>query len=267
WNVQGRGRWMTTPFDKILPELVKNKADIICLQEMTDAEKKFSGLRQFEKYNFFIPEFNLRRDSRKEGFNHNILLSRFPIARAAELAFPFFPKKLVPLERAMWADLRIGGQNLRIYNCHFIIRLAGMATRLKQLEFILADAQKHKGPTIICGDMNVATPKQGISRQIIKSWNRWPKEELYFMGEPVRHSEKEAFARLIKQYGFAEILDMNVPTWSFLKTDFLEKPKLKLDGFFVNKLDWFLVKNLNLVEARLGEYISDHRPVSVKCKL
>ena len=259
WNVHGRGREITTPFKVVLPRLIQNESDIICLQEMTDAETKFSDVSEFAAYNVFIPAYNRRRDSRKIGFNHNVLLSKYPIVSAEELEFPKFSNMPIPMERAVRADIRIGETTLRVYNCHFVLRLAGMATRLAQLEFILADAQNHKGPIIVCGDMNAATPKAGMSRQILKWWARWPREELHFMGRQVQRSEKEIFQQQIEKHGFKEILDLSQPTWSFFRFDIWQQLQLKLD--------WFLVKNLNTVEATLGEYLTDHRPISVKCKI
>lgn len=262
WNIQGqrchRSGSTVLPFKKISPALAKNTADIVCLQEIPDAKQKISHLPEFKNFYSFIPELNRAGDIKTHGYGHNIVLSKYPIVAAREIQFPQF-KPGVPLENAIKADIDVGGTILRLYNCHLVISGAGMAARLKQLEFVLADCANYNGPIIICGDFNISMPKHGLVKQVVKWWHNWSQEDMALDNLPVREAEKDIVHRNVARHGFKEILDLNQPTWSPLRTDLLELFKLKLD--------WFLVKNFANAEASVGGYLSDHRPVTVKCQI
>lgn len=259
WNVQGKVNLTGhTLFKKIKPYIIGLSSDIVALQEMCNAEKMLGKLDTLNGYNIFIPKFNKRRHGGKQGFNHNILLSKYPILRAEEIIFPSWNLK-VPLENGIRADIQVGGQVLRIYNCHFAIFKVGIDTRLKQLAYILEDARSYKGPTIICGDMNVAIPKKGLRRKIVTGWHQEPRREMSVNGKFIDYDEREIFNKTISKHGFKEVLDLYTPTWSPLKSKRLELFKLKLD--------WFMVKNLEVTDIKLGDYVSDHRSVEVRCRL
>jgi endonuclease/exonuclease/phosphatase family metal-dependent hydrolase len=260
--VQGRGhKRVVLPFHKILPELVKTNADVICLQEMPDAKDKFRNSPKLGAYQKFIPKLNNTEDKNKPGFNHNVLLSRHPILSAEEIIFPKFSEKSAVLESAIKADIKVGEKIVRLYTCHLNITQTGIIARLRQLDTILKDAVNWDGPIIICGDMNTAMPKNQIIRRIFKWWHKWPNEEIGVSKEHKNLAEKEILHNRFKEHGFKELLDLNQPTWAPfpLRSSGIELFKLKLD--------WFLVKNLHAAEATLGRYISDHRPVNVVCRL
>ncbi len=260
WNVQGqRYRGTALPFEKILPALSSSTADIICLQEMPDAKSKLLGLPDFDSYHTFISELNKNSDQGTHGYNHNVLLSKYPIITAGDLVFPRFSKKLLAFESAVRADIEIMGVAVRLYICHFMVGGAGMVARLKQIEFILADAADCLSPVIICGDMNVAMPANSLVKKIFKWWHRWPAEDMRLDERKLKVSEKQIFHEKVTKYGFREALDINLPTWSPFRGYGWELFKLKLD--------WFLVRNIQTVEVKLGDYISDHRSVYVRCRL
>ncbi len=259
WNVQGRKHRgiNKTPFKKILPKLIVKPYDIICLQEMPDAAEKFAGVAAFADYHIFIPKVNAGQDYGKQGFNHNVLLSRHPILTVEEVSFPNHAKSGLAIENGIKAGISVAGQELRLYTCHFMMYKAGLASRIRQLEFILADAGKFKGPTVICGDINAVMPKNGLAKKIIKWWHRWPNEDMSLDNRPVDVDERYLVHEKIRQHGFKENFDIHKPTWSLVRHGAWELFKLKTD--------WLLTKNLNVVEANLGDYVSDHRPISVRC--
>ena len=259
WNIQGKVNITGyTFFNKVKSHLISYSPDIIALQEMCDAEKILKNIQAFKKYNMFIPKFNRGGDSRNPGFNHNVLLIKYPILRADEITFPQWNQN-APLENCTRADIQLNNQVLRIYNCHFAIFKVGIATRLKQLEYILSDSRSHKGPIIICGDMNVTIPKMGWNRKVIARWHQEPAQEMSINGTLIDYDERELFDKTISQYGFEEVLDLYTPTWSPFKSKIWEMFKLKLD--------WFMVKNVEVTNVKLGDYVSDHRPIEVQCRL
>lgn len=260
WNIEGKNpAGVGVAFEKILPGLLARQSDIICLQEMPDAKSKLAESRLLSKYYSFIPPLNKNRDKQVHGFNHNILLSKHPIVSAQSLVFPRFSGPSRPYESAIKADIQINNKILRLYVCHLMIEGVGIVGRLRQIEHILADAIAWSGPIIICGDMNAAMPKNAGLRKVVKWWHSWPGEEM-LLGEKLRAmAEKEILFQKIKAHGFLESLDLNKPTWSPFRAGWWEMLKLKLD--------WFLVKNLQAVQVDLGEYVSDHRPISALLKI
>lgn len=232
---------------------------IICLQEMCDAEEKILNNEIFKGYNIFVPDLNHHKHDSMDGFNHNVLLSKYPLQNIEEFSFPDTVNKTAPFENAIKTDVNIEGKILRVYNCHFLVRKAGMATRLSQLGAILNDCRDFNGPVIICGDMNLVMPKAGLARKIIRWWQKEPDQEMYVDGKFVRGEEKEIFYQRAQKGGFTEVFDLNTPTWSPFYTKKLELFKLKLD--------WFLTKNVVVEKSQLGKYISDHKPMEVTIKL
>jgi endonuclease/exonuclease/phosphatase family metal-dependent hydrolase len=245
WNIQGE--WNLTghtPHRKIRPHLLNSTADIIALQECKNAKKLFKDPEVLQNYHSFIP-----------ASNHSIILSKYPILRAAEVMFPRWNRK-GNLESCSRADIQIGHAAVRIYNCHFQIVRAGPALRLKQLEYLLADAQNHRGPIILCGDLNTTIPQNGWNRRIIKNWHMQPKRDMVVDGKFMEHDERELINRAAANYGFREVADLSIPTWSAFKTKRWEVFKLKLD--------WFMVKGLNVAGYKLGQYVSDHKAIEVE---
>lgn len=259
WNVQGRKNFTGyTFFKKIRPFLFNRSYDIIALQEMHGAGKKLKNIPALKNYRIFISGHNKSNGWQGRVFNDNVILSKHPVIRAEEIIFPRFSHKAF-LENGIKADILINNRVLRLYNCHLGIFRVGMATRLKQLEYLLSDSLNHKGPTIICGDMNVATPKTGLKRKLITLWHQKPKSEMLIDGKIFKNDEREMFNSMANKYGFKEVLDLATPTWSPLKTKTWEMFKLKLD--------WFLIKNLGVNKVELGNYISDHRSIKADCHI
>lgn len=244
WNVQGELNITGYTFPKKRKAyLASHLYDILALQEIPEKELSYlTGLRGYHI----------------AACDDNAILSAHPIINSKNLPFPNFNKN-VDLGNFLRADIRIGRQILRLYNCHFAIFRVGMATRQKQLEHIIADCKNHAGPVIICGDLNVTVPKIGLNRSIITAWHQEPKQEMLLGGKFIEGDEREAFSQLANTHGFKEVLDLYTPTWSPFKSEVWELFKLKLD--------WFLTKNLIVSKAALGEYVSDHRPIIIECQI
>lgn len=259
WNIQGKINLTGhTSYRKIRRDLLRSTADIIALQECCDLDKMFQEKAIVKKYKIFVPTGHRKRVNNNPGYNHNVVLSRFPITHGSDVVFPIWNQKRY-LENATRADIKIKDKILRLYNCHLTIFRVGTATRLKQLEHILEDSKKHDGPTIICGDMNTSIPEPGWKRMLIKSAHLEPKHDLLWRGRPIKTDERELFYNKIIKHGFQEALNLHLPTWSPIKSELWQ--------MFNLKLDWFLVKDLEVLHARLGKYISDHKAIQTELKL
>lgn len=270
WNVQNmfrvpeKLRWDSvwhlvagyTSFEKVLPYLLETSPDVIALQEVCDAELKLASNPGLSKYHVFIPTLNATVNHGRSGSNYNVILSKYPILKTKEIPLPECGKNS---ENCTRVDIQIGQQVLRIYVCHFPIFGVGIATRLRNIAFILSDAEKHAGPVIICGDLNTTIPKSGWRRVIVRLWHQVLRRELVVDGQFIREDEREAFNAAIAKRGFADVLDLDTPTWSPLKSSSWQ--------LFNLKLDWFATKGLQLEKVSLGEYISDHRAILAKLRL
>ena len=259
WNVQRKNPYIGfTSLKKIKTHLSTLFDDIIILQEMCNAEKTLKDLPNLTSYNVFIPKLNARKYNRKFGYNFNVILSRYPIVQSDEIVFPNFNQKTVQ-QNFTRVKIKLGKKHLLIYNCQLTIAKAGMATRLQQLEYILADARKHKGPVLICGDMNDVVPKTGWERKIITTIDRSPKKDMYLKDKLISCEEKELVIDAIKKYGFKEALKTNIPTWSPIRSEMWEMFKLKLD--------WFITKDLEVKKIKLDDYITDHKSIEAECSI
>jgi endonuclease/exonuclease/phosphatase family metal-dependent hydrolase len=256
WNVQRKNFYIGfTSLKKIREHLSTLESDIIILQEMCNAKKTLDGLSNLNLYNIFIPKINDRKYNRKEGYNFNVILSRYPIVESKEIIFPKFNQKEI-LQNCTRIKIKLDKKHLLIYNCQLTIIKAGMATRLKQLEYILDDAKKHKGPVLISGDMNDVVPKAGWKRGLIETLDREPKNEMFIDGKLITYEEKKLFMKTIKKYGFEEALKLNSVTWSPIRSRLWEAFKLKLD--------WFMVRNMKVKNIKLHDYITDHKSIEAE---
>lgn len=256
WNIQGDTNITGhTSLAKIKPHLLETTADILVLQEALHAQTMLSNIGLARAYYTFVPESNTKP---KTGFNHSVVLSTYPIEEASEIMFPNWGQQRY-LESVTKADIRIDTHILRIYNCHFPIFRAGIATRVKQLEYVLADSLTHTGPIIICGDLNTTTPKEGWRKKIIQTWHMQPSADRMVYGKEVTVDERELFNTILSTYGFTEVLNLTTSTWSPFKTKHWE--------LFNLKLDWFMIKNLTPINYTLGRYVSDHRPIEVRLRV
>ncbi len=251
WNTQGNFNYTGyTSLKKRKEVLSKVRADIITLQEFPHAQNKIRTIKNLAGYNCFCLE--------PGNPNNNVILSKFPILSAAEIKFPVINGHS-NFRGCLRADIKIGDQILRLYNCHFEIFGVAIDSRQKQLNHIIADSQNFQGPTIICGDMNTTIPKAGLNRSIISFWHHEPKAEMMIGGKYFESDERNLFNKLAYNKGFKEVFDICTPTWLMLKTQKWEMFKLKLD--------WFLIKNLIVKNSKLYPYISDHRPLETILEL
>lgn len=254
WNAQRELNYTGYTSYKKFKSYVKTfDTDIILLQEMCNAKEYLKNIPELEAYNVFIPKINISPANRIPSYNFNVILSKYPILKTEEVVFPQWSNHRV-LQNCTRVDIQLNDKILRIYNCQLPIFRAGIETRLKQLEFILSDAKNHSGPVIICSDMNTTIPKIGWKRWIISHWHHEPYNEML-----VEYDERKLFNETIKKYGFRECLNLGTPTWSPWKS--------KIWEMFNLKLDWFIVKDLEVTNIKLGEYVSDHKSIEANCRV
>ena len=259
WNIQGNINYSGfTRLKNIARYLHTSPADIIALQEACDTEQLIDQVPALKGYFSFFPKRSLSSHVGTNGFNQNSILSKYPIVDQKEIDFSNIPSKS-PLEHCSRTDIQIKRHTLRVYNTHFEIFRTGPLTRLKQLEVIAKDASNHNGPIIICGDLNTSIPQAGWKRFFVRLLHRVPKHEL--PEDPLIRdlAEKVSFYHAVIKWGFKEALHLHQTTWSPFKTKFWEPLN--------QKLDWLITKNLRVIKAMQGPYVSDHRPTKITCKL
>ncbi|TSD01350.1 MAG: hypothetical protein Athens071426_678 [Parcubacteria group bacterium Athens0714_26] len=270
WNIQGTRYYTSTSLAEVTPDLENSGADIFCLQEAQEVREKRPGFIEQQKLNCIFSE---------DKENRNVILSKFPIIASGELAFPPFkdPKDsqnssfiktvwsnikyflppytgLAP-EKALWADIKISSEVIRIYNCHFEIVGVGPKERVNQLKLVMADAKSHRGPVIICGDFNTTIPAAGFGRKFIQLFHLESNRSLVVDEKRSPDDERYTIVKVAEEAGFYDALDITKSTWCIMPFKW---------EIFSLKLDWFLVRGLKMPQITLGEYISDHRSVLVK---
>lgn len=248
WNIQGTKYYTKTSLGKILPNLENVDADIFCIQEGQELNKKINELKYFKEFNSDI--------SYKNENGAQLTISKYSIVNSVKLNLPAFKKDLKI--QSLRTDINLGEKILRIYNCHLEIFKAGPLDRLEQLKYVLEDSKKHNGPIVICGDLNSVIPKKGLGRLIAKSFHKQGRGNFSDDVKFKDKAEKYLMLDLFNDYGFKNILDINKATWGLYP--------LKWELFNL-KLDWFLVKDINVIDFSLGKYISDHRSITVKLVL
>lgn len=248
WNIQGKKYYTHTLFKKVKPALEKIGADIICLQEGETIINELDYFKEVHKYNYvFSPED-------KDGIN--VILSKFKIISSGQINCPSFLDRISG--EVLWANLKIGGKVLKVYNCHFEIHGLGPKERAAALKFIIADAKKSAGPTIICGDFNTIIPAAGFGREFVRWFHHVPASSLLKGADDYLKDERYSFIKIINGAGFKDVTDIKRTTWSVFS--------IRWEIFHL-KIDWFFIRGLQASKAVLGRYISDHRSVLVKCKL
>lgn len=163
--------------------MYNEKIDILCFQEFPGTGE--AQLKLIAEISGFLPYYTLYSSSPKE--MHIALFSRYPIRQSQKIIFPDESKNT-----AMWADLDMDGQIVRIFNTHLqttnlnqnrirpsnninrttsgIIRLKDMmnqngAIRARQSDLIRVLIDESPCPVIVCGDFN-DTPASYTYRKI-----------------------------------------------------------------------------------------------------
>ena len=177
YNVQGfcHGRRSLTA-SMISEFMEKKEVNILCLQEV-DLDSVYT-LDSLAKTFNFLP-YRSYAKSKIKGFNL-LILSKYPILKSSKVRFEKTGNQ------AMWADLLIKKDTVRIFNFHlqttnfnqakfpfvpenwifnlsdeaeksmvvYKILIANFKKRVKQANFIHLEIEKTPYPTLICGDMN-----------------------------------------------------------------------------------------------------------------
>ncbi len=247
WNIHGKRHITKTNFAKVVPALESLRTDILCLQEAQEARDRLHKIRALWGFEQVFPS---------RGYNQNVILSRFPVLAHGDVVFP----KLVNtwLENALWADIAVAGTVVRVYNCHFGIVGAGPSSREQQLDFICDHAESHKGPVIVCGDLNTTIPRKGLRRKLVQLFHLQPEQKMNVGGKTFDHDERYAIVKVAERRGFREVTDISQATWRVYPFDW---------ELFSLKLDWFLVRGLDTHDVRMYPYITDHRAITAECVL
>lgn len=159
------------------------KIDILCLQEFPGTDE--TQLKLIAEIFGFLPHYRVHSPSPHS--MHIALFSRYPILRSQVIVFPNESKNT-----AMWADLDIDGQIIRVFNNHLqttnlnqnrirssdnidrtssgMIRLKDMMNengvmRARQSDLIRTLIDESPYPLIVCGDFN-DTPASYAYRKI-----------------------------------------------------------------------------------------------------
>ena len=112
--------------DSVFARLRSLDADIICLQEYYSADPSRVGQQLSRVFPGYYIEYYVYPDSK--GCYGNVTLSRYPFKSKDKIDFD------KSSNLAIICDCRVGGENLRIYNCHFqsySISLPYIATTIK----------------------------------------------------------------------------------------------------------------------------------------
>lgn len=163
--------------------MVDEKVDILCLQEFPSAGEAQS--KWIEELSGFLPYYVA--DASSLPAMQVALFSRYPILQSQRITFPDESSN-----RAMWAELDIDGQVVKVYNVHLqttnlnqnrirpsddidratsrIIRLKDMmdvngVIRARQADMIREMIDGSTSPVILCGDFN-DTPASYAYRRI-----------------------------------------------------------------------------------------------------
>ena len=154
----------------ILSEMKKQKVDILCFQEYSNN----SGDKQnSDSYKDYFPYMAM-------GQSDMVIYSRYPITQSKNIPFEMTNNS------AMWADINVNGQMLRVYNAHLettgingtlhraakvqnsgidvennrLLRAIygnytlGMIARAGQANMLAMDMRESENPVIVCGDFN-----------------------------------------------------------------------------------------------------------------
>ncbi len=154
----------------ILAEMRRQKVDVLCIQEYSDVSGDKLNSASYKEY---FPYMAVGREDM-------VIYSRYPIKKSDKILFDYTNNS------AMWADIDIKGDMLRVYNVHLettginrtlhqASKLAaqdydvsgsrvlnaifgnytmGMMFRASQANIVATDKRQSPHPVILCGDFN-----------------------------------------------------------------------------------------------------------------
>jgi len=268
WNIE-RGYDISS----LSAYLLKENPDIICLQEV-DWNNKRTGssdvlLEISQKLNmlgyygieFYELDFPLRDASLAGGGVHgNAILTKIKPLSVYRVDLPVFfdwenppsdtPNRVLNEVRkggrfVLCAEFMINGQITTVCSAHFEDKSGGVLARKKSLE-VLLNGLRNNERVIIGGDLN--TFDNRLSRL------------LGFSKEHDRDkacgdfSECECWSRVyLEAHSLKSPFSCEVWTFKYL--------------FFKEKLDWLIVKNVEVESSGAGDFnSSDHKPLWIKLK-
>lgn len=247
WNVGGVPKGISsTSFDEIKPHLDGDHHDVLCLQEIYDVEEKLRCLTGFDAYDV-VSSWDTSATNRN--VHNTVVATRHGVDGFGHVGFDDIG---YDTGSVVWADVDVGEELLRVYSARLEVGRVGMRGRLAMIRKVLRHASGLRRPVVVAGDMNTTIPGSGLGRVAVKLVHRTSRDKQVVDGERRVCDERYVFAGEVSDWGFQPVLDVESDTWAFPHTS-LEYPSLKLD--------WVLRRGLRCVDAWLGGYVSDHRPV------
>ncbi len=250
WNVMGHSP-MRVLFDRVVPELKRYNADIMCLQEGPDTKHEYEELLRLRKDTVLS---SAKLFSPEGGWHRNYITTTLPVESSDDLHLSL-PSDCGADPResngyAMWADVLVGDVLVRVYNCHLRIRGVGITERLYAIAQVFEHAKVFSGPVVICGDMNTTLAQSPISRMVISKFHDLPPYADHIAGEKYKQDERHVFHKAATEAGYRAVFDITKNTWAI--------PPTPIELFRL-KLDWVLIKDMSIIASKAGGYITDHR--------
>ena len=241
-------------------KLIKeNPCDIYCFQEISGNNIAIQ-LKKECKSKYRISNGISTSNSFISSKFCNLTFSRFPFVDSGEINFENNGNGRDKFAgKSLWVEVNsqfMGG--VKIYNCYLRVNFQGMYERNFILKKILEDASKFDGLVIVCGDMNTVIPDPKHHRKLVKRWHKFSDPSLEVFGDYALKDERFLFYDTAKKYGFEEITDLNLNTWSI--------PFTPIEAFNL-KLDWMLYKGFSKRSYKFGPWIGDHRAIIGKLNL
>ncbi len=243
YNIQrGGSEGLQVAGPEIARFMEEKKVDILCFQEFPVASG--AALKAITRIFRLFPHYKVTSSS-PDGM-HVALFSRYPILQSGEIRFPGENST-----RALWADLDIDGQVVRVFNAHLqttnlnqnrinpldnmdatasrLIRLKDMmdensVIRANQANLLRDQIDESPHPVIVCGDFNDTPASYAYKR--------------------IRGNRGDSFRSAGKGYGY---------TYRYLRKLF------RIDYLLYSQED---IRAVHYASPELEH--SDHKPVIVK---
>lgn len=149
----GKNLWMQPTFDQIIEYLESSQADVICIQEINENEKRGYQVSKIKS--------SLQKDC---NFAPNVSIGKgyYGLANFTSLPILEYHHILLPSGKEqrglLHTILLLGNQKLHILNTHLGL---SKTERMRQFQFIAEYIAKLNSNIILVGDFNTTKPKLG----------------------------------------------------------------------------------------------------------
>ncbi|MBO4635162.1 MAG: endonuclease/exonuclease/phosphatase family protein [Bacteroidales bacterium] len=202
-------------------------ADIICLQEVwIPSGFSMEGWLRNRFPGYWVNYYGLNWGSGRAG---NVTLSRRPVVDKGKHDFEH------STNLALWADVRLGRQNLRIYNCHLESYNISLSNLVKQRSSV-EETERKMRRSIAERPKQVAEVLRGLEASPVPSlvagdFNDNPVSYTYFR---LLRGRRDSFVRAGKGFGATYRI-----LWPLLRIDYLlYPPALSAVSYTVDRVKW-----------------------------